>query len=305
MSRGNEGLPVFSDDKDRFLFLNLLGSISERFDVEIHAWVLMDNHYHLLLRTRNPNLSKAMQWLGATYTRKYNIRHKRQGHLFQGRFKSMLVEDDYYMFRASCYIHRNPLRAKMVKRLADYKWSSYRTYAYGDTGYDRLQKDLILSFVDQKNPHQSYRESVQKYAGEEKFFFEDMHWGIVIGTLQFAKNIKNKFKPEQPDIEIPLQKTRKDEYDIDSILKQVAGLLKCDPEIFKKSSRISQKDKTDRDLMLCLIWSTGAYTNKEIGRYFGMTYSGISRRISLRRDQLKKDCGFKHKFDEIRALIKM
>ena len=305
MSRGNEGRPVFSDNKDRTLFLNLLGDMSERFGVGVHAWVLMGNHYHLLIQTRHPNLSKAMQWLGATYTRRYNIRHKRQGHLFQGRFKSMLVEDDYYMFRVSCYIHRNPLRAKMVKRLADYKWSSYRAYAYGDTGFSWIEKGLILSFTDRENPHQSYRKIVQEYVGEEHRLFEDMHWGMVIGTLEFAKQIKSKFRPEQPDDEIPQQKARKSEYDVDATLKQAAGILGCDIEIFRKSGRISQKDKTGRDLLLCLLWKTGALTNKEIGRYFGMTYSGVSRRIGIRRNQLKKKGEFKREFDRISALIKM
>ncbi len=125
LSRGNEQRKIFTDDEDRKLFLELLGEMSERFKVEIYSYVLMTNHYHILLKTKKANISKSMQWFGVTYTQRYNIRHKRSGHLFQGRFKSFIVENDAYMLQLSCYLHRNPLRAKIIKRLADFKFSSY------------------------------------------------------------------------------------------------------------------------------------------------------------------------------------
>jgi len=92
----------------------------------------MGNHYHLLLRTRGANLSKAMQWLGLSYTTRFNFRHSRSGHLFQGRFKSMLVQNDAYLLPVSYYIHRNPLRAGMVERLREDRQSLRK--AHGDTG---------------------------------------------------------------------------------------------------------------------------------------------------------------------------
>jgi len=146
LSRGNEGRDIFNDDKDRTLFIDTLGEVSDRFSVDIFAFVLISNHYHLLLRTNHANLSKAMQWLGVTYTRRFNNRHCRSGHLFQGRFKSIVVENDAYVVELSCYIHRNPLRAGIVKRLIDYKWSTYPVYAYGRKASDWLKTDLILSF---------------------------------------------------------------------------------------------------------------------------------------------------------------
>jgi putative transposase len=105
LSRGNEGRDIFYDDKDRRYFLDALGEMSERFEVEIYAFVLMSSHYHLLLQTKGSNLSRAMQWFGVTYTRRFNNRHFRSGHLFQGRFKSRLVENDAYVVELSCYIH--------------------------------------------------------------------------------------------------------------------------------------------------------------------------------------------------------
>ena len=125
LSRGNERRNIFYDNDDRISFLEILGKMSERFEIEVYAYVLMNNHYHLLLKTNKPNISKSMQWFGTTYTRRYNIKHKRNGHLFQGRFKNFLVENDEYLTLLSCYIHRNPLRAGIVRRLVDYPWSSY------------------------------------------------------------------------------------------------------------------------------------------------------------------------------------
>ena len=144
LSRGNGRQDIFYDDSDRLLFLKTVGEMSERFEVHVCAYVLMGNHYHLLLKTPRGNLSRCMQWLGVTYTRRFNLRHLRSGHLFQGRFKSILVQDDAYLLRLTYYIHRNPLRAGIVERLADYRWSSYRCYAYGRKTPDWLSNDLIL-----------------------------------------------------------------------------------------------------------------------------------------------------------------
>ena len=131
LSRGNEHSDIFVDDKDRGDFLETVREMSQRFDIDIFAYVLMNNHYHILARTRRANLKKSMQWFGTTYTQRFNRRHFRSGHLFQGRYKSIIVQNDAYLLQLSYYIHRNPLRAGIVRRLADYRWSSYKVYAYG------------------------------------------------------------------------------------------------------------------------------------------------------------------------------
>jgi REP element-mobilizing transposase RayT len=167
LSRGNKQQAIFLSDQDRYTFLKTLGRMSERFEVDIIAFVLMDNH--LLLRTNRPNLSKSMQWLGTTYTTIFNLSHSQKGHLFQGRFKSILVENEPYLLQLSYYIHRNPLRAGIVQRLIDYPWSSYPAYAYNRRRPDWLKTDLILSQFDpDRNRHKAYREKVQQYADEKK-----------------------------------------------------------------------------------------------------------------------------------------
>jgi putative transposase len=184
LSRGNEQRDIFTDDEDRLLFLKLMGEMADRFNIKIYAYVLMSNHYHMLLKTEKSNLSKSMQWLGLTYSRRYNNRHSRSGHLFQGRFKSFLIENDSYLMRLSCYIHRNPLRAGIIGRLADYKWSSYLTYTYGRKAKRWLKTELILSQFQGNKPenNSAYRKKVQQYSEEEKQIWEDFRHGLFFGT---------------------------------------------------------------------------------------------------------------------------
>jgi len=182
LSRGNEGREIAADDRDRRTLLETLGRAADRFELEVFAYALMPNHYHLLLRTRQANLSKAMQWFGTAYTRRFNDRHQRAGHLFQGRFKSILVENDAYLMRLSFYIHRNPLRAGLAERLADYRWSSFNAYAYGAGSPAWLSTGLILSLFSDADPRKAYRDRAREYAQEEERLWEDLHHGIILGT---------------------------------------------------------------------------------------------------------------------------
>ena len=173
----------------------------------MHAYVLMDNHYHLLVCTRHANLKRAMHWFGTVYTQRYNRLYYRSGHLFQGRYKSIIVENDAYLLQLSYYIHRNPLRAGMVKRRADYRWSSYRFYGYGKKAPDWLATDLILShFKGKQDRHRNYREEVQQYAQEEKHLFENLRHGLILGSKQFVEKLRKQHLPAMPDGSIPQQR---------------------------------------------------------------------------------------------------
>src|SRR3974390_2679775 len=113
-ARGNERKPIFRDDSDRYHFVELLSDLRERFGAKVHAYVLMDNHFHLLVETPEANLSRAMQWLGVSYSIWFNRRHDRAGHLFQGRFKSQIIEDDAGWQEVARYVYLNPVRASSL-----------------------------------------------------------------------------------------------------------------------------------------------------------------------------------------------
>ncbi len=132
MCRGNQSRDIFQRQKDADLFVRCLGEMCTRNQTVVHAWCLMNNHYHLLLETPNGNLADAMKWFQGTFTQRYNARHKLWGHLFQGRYKSKVVDDSdpSYFRMVSDYIHLNPADAGLVRtgKLSEYPWSSYPLY---------------------------------------------------------------------------------------------------------------------------------------------------------------------------------
>jgi REP element-mobilizing transposase RayT len=306
LSRGNEKQDIVINDDDRKLFLDTAGEMGERFEIDLFAYVLMDNHYHLLFRTNRANLCRSMQWFGATYTKRFNLRHNRGGHLFQGRFKNMLVQNDAYLLQLSYYIHRNPLRAGMVKRLADYKWSSYRAYAYGKSHQNWLNTNVILSqFINVIDQHQAYRENMQKYSKEEQRVWEDLRHGIFVGTEKFVKKIKKRYLPDIPHAELPHQKRVIKDVNIETVLSKAAGILKCDMDLYRESSRISKSVKADRDLLIYIAWQLGVATNQQIGEKFGLTYSAVSQRVRVIKEMLNKDKELERKYRHIKSLIKI
>jgi putative transposase len=305
LSRGNEKQDIFFEDNDRRHFLDAVGEMSERFAVDIFAYVLMDNHYHLLLRTTRANLSKAMQWFGTTYTRRFNNRHSRSGHLFQGRYKSLIVENDAYLTQLSCYIHRNPLRANIVQRLASYRWSSYLEYAYGRKAQQWMSTDLILAQFAGDDPHQLYRQKVQQYAKEEANLWEDFRHSLFLGSRKFVDQIRRRYLPEQPDDDIRAQKQIAGSQDIDVTLEKAACLLGCDIEKLKQLPRVSGLDREKRDLLIYLLWQTGVFTNKKIADIFGLTYSSVSHSARVIKAELQNSPDLKAKFEQLNSLFKV
>ena len=305
LSRGNERRDIFLDDDDRTLFLTGLAEAGERFAVDVLAYVLMGNHYLLLLRTRRANLSKAMQWLGVSYTTRFNFKQSRSGHLFQGRFKSMLVENDAYLLQLSYYIHRNPLRAGMVERLADYRWSSYPAYAYEKRAPEWLNTEVILSqLVNAGERHQAYRKNAQKYATEEARLWEDLRHGFILGSRRFVETIKARYLPDAAHPEVPQQKRVAKDVDVEKVLSQAANLSGCDVEEFRRDGRVSPQRSLDRDLLLYLIRQMGNLTDNQLGGMFGLGYSAVSRRAGIFKAKLQESRALQRKFEKIKSIIK-
>jgi len=185
MCRGNGGQAIFADDQDRRIFLNALGEVCERCGWRIHAYVLMGNHYHFLLETPEPKLVVGMKWFQGTYTQRFNSRHRRWGHLFQGRYKALPIHADEagYWESVSSYIHLNPARAQLFDLknggLSDYPWSSYPAYIRssqrppwlcvkrvlgarswsdspaGRNGYCRFMKKRVSEILHSGNPREA------------------------------------------------------------------------------------------------------------------------------------------------------
>ncbi len=221
-ARGNERHDVFRDDPDRHHFIGLLAQLPERFGVLLHAYVLMPNHFHLLLETPEANLSKTGQWLNVSYSVWFNRRHQRSGHLFQGRFSAVIIEDDAAFQEVGRYLHLNPVRVKrlgldkgrravakaglttrpspeMVEerlaRLRAWTWSSYRAYA----GYCKpppwLTCDVLGALCGGRNSREeqaALREYTEQAVrdGLMERPWERLLGGVVLGTQAFAERLR-------------------------------------------------------------------------------------------------------------------
>lgn len=305
LSRGNEKRDIVSDDSDRRRLRDAIGEAAERFDLDIFAYVLMNNHYHLLLRTRQANLSRAMQWFGTTYTQRYNTRHGRSGHLFQGRFKSIIVENDAYLLRLSLYIHRNPVRAGVVERLADFPWSTYRTYAYGKAEPGWVQTDLILSQFQAADPHKAYREKAKEYAKEETRLWEDLRCGGILGTHGFVERIRREHLPQGVEAEKPQQRAVAKSIGPEEFVKRAAATLDWVPDHLVQGRRLRGEQKKARDLVVYWLWNTGWYKNDEVGRPFGMTSSSVSHCVQAMRGLVDRDKRFRERLAALNSLFKV
>lgn len=220
-SRGNERKPIFRGDRDRWTFLDALAELPERFGTRLHAYVLMENHYHLVLETPEANLSRAAHWLNVTYTTRFNRRHRRSGHLLQGRFKGVLIQTTEGLQAVGRYVHLNPVRVQglglgkedraarragvggrpkaevVAERLAvlrGYRWSSYRAYA----GYEPAPGWLWTgelgrlcggrTLKEQQAALRGYTEGAVR-EGRVDRPWADLVGGVVLGTEEYAREM--------------------------------------------------------------------------------------------------------------------
>ena len=197
MSRGNNRQDIFLSDFDRKDFLGILEESVRRFNIEVFCFCLMSNHYHLLLRTPEANLSKAMHWINATYTSRFHRRNKTGGHLLQGRYKAVLVADDSHWLDLSAYIHLNPVRAGLVEEPGSYMWSSYRDYARAKP-HNKWLKSAPLLFHhggSEAQRRKNYRKNILALTGKSPTFWCEIRDAIFYGTREQFDMLREKHPP--------------------------------------------------------------------------------------------------------------
>ncbi len=262
-SRGNERKDIFRNPVDYELFLGILKEASQRFDFLIHAFCLMPNHFHLLLETKDANLSHAMKRLLGLYTVRFNRRHKRLGHLFQGRYKALLVEKDPYFLELSRYIHLNPVKARLVKNPEDYRWSSMR-YFIKDKAPDFLEKDLTSGSFHSTGAYKTFVLEGLKEAVDP---FALALGGFLLGSENFLERLKEK-----------IAKKKQTEY-------------RGRKHIFKKPAQeiLCHLKDQDQKLSVYCLWKYARLTQREIGQRFNITHSAVSASIRRLEQRLPKD----------------
>jgi putative transposase len=257
-SRGNRREAIYEDDNDRMQWLEILSRACDRYNWRIHAYCLMDNHYHLLLETIQGNLSRGMRHLNGVYTQYFNRQHNRVGHVFQGRFKAILVEKESYLLELSRYIVLNPVRAHMVKAMDQWQWSSYLSTSGQVQKQDWLETDWLLSQFgkQRKRATEKYIDFVREGIGLPSIW-KNLSNPVFLGDEAFVDQYQK----------MVLEKTELDEV---PALQKRASL--------KPISHFQTKYE-DTNIAIKEAYLTGGHTMKEIGQHFGKHYTTISRII--------------------------
>jgi len=289
-SRGNERRKIFRDDTDRERFLDILCDYHKRYGILIHSYVLMGNHYHLVLETPQGNLLKVMHGLNGGYTGYFNRRHNRSGHLFQGRYKGILVDKDAYLLQLSRYVHLNPVKARVIDRPEGYRWSSYPAYIGEANEEAWVEYSWVLSRfdMDKDRARGKYREFVEaglKTKLEDPF--EDLYGQVVLGGEEFIDKVKGLLKGKRMGTEIAQRRRLGESPQPATVIKAVAKAFKVTEE---RITAKGKRDGTARKVALYLVQRYSGLSNDEIGELFGaIHYSAVSKAAARLREEMKRN----------------
>lgn len=286
-SRGNERKSIFLDDADRFKFFEILKNYHDRYNILIHSFVLMNNHYHFILETPKGNLLKVMHGINGGYTGYFNRKYKRSGHLFQGRYKGILVEKDAYLQQLSKYVHLNPVRAKIVERPEQFRWSSYTAYIGKEKEDKWVEYSWILSNFGKNRDaaKRKYREYVEESLNKDlENPSKDLHGQIILGSDEFIEKIRELFRGTTISKEIVECKRLLKRPTPEDIIKKVTEAFGIDVDL------INEKNIRGNSARKAAIYLAQRYCdlkNEEIGKIFGgIHYSTVSKVSARFKEEL-------------------
>jgi REP element-mobilizing transposase RayT len=256
-TRGNGREAIFLSDADRRMFLDVLAAVWKRYSWAVHAYCLMTNHYHLLVETPDANLSKGMRQLNGVYTQRFNRRHNRTGHVFQGRYKAILVQRDAYLLELARYVVLNSVRARMVRKAGDWPWSSYRAMTGDAQPPEWLETRAILAAFGE--PESKAIDGYARFIADGKDQpspWEHLKHQVFLGSDTFVESMHRKVPQDRDLREVPQAKGR-------------SRANKALPEY--------AREYRQRNDAIVAAYLSGRYTLREIGDYFSLHYSRISK----------------------------
>jgi REP element-mobilizing transposase RayT len=265
-SRGDRREDIYLDDGDRQMWLDVLSQVCARFHWRCHAWCMMDNHYHLIVETIEGNLSRGMRQLNGVYTQKVNRKHKRSGHVFQGRYKAILVEKNSYLMELSRYVVLNPVRAHRVNDVSDWPWSSYLAMIGVQPPPAWLEADGLLGQFGKSRPLaiNAYKDFVRAGIGLPAI------WGnltqqMYLGSDEFVEAMQEKLNAAFNGGDI----------------QEVPRVQRRPPA---KSLEWYEAQYEQRDSSMIAAYRSGDYTMKAIADWFGVHYATVSRVLKKAED---------------------
>jgi putative transposase len=266
-ARGDRRDAIFLNDGDRRRWLDLLGEVCDRFHWRCHAYCQMTNHYHIVVETPEGNLARGMRQLNGVYTQFINRTHRRVGHVFQGRYKGILVEKDSYLLELARYVVLNPVRARMVADAGEWPWSSYRMMTGQESAPPWLETDWLLGQFGPDRPRAicGYIDFVRAGVGLPSIW-EGLRDQIFLGSEPFVERLKQSL-PEARDLrEVPRIQRR-------PLAKPLAHYLRL----------------PDRRKAMALAYRAGGYTMQQIADAFGVHYATVSRTVRAAEEAEKSD----------------
>lgn len=303
--RGNARQSIFLSDHDRQRFLELLQRSLEIYQVHLLAFVLMTNHFHVIVRTPQANLQDFMRHFNISYTGWFNKAHKRCGHLYQGRYKSFLIDKDSYLLQVSRYLHLNPIRVKRLKDasfnekkeyLDTYQWSSYQDYV---SSPDKTFLDVDDILVRFSGKTASYRRFVEEGILESVNPFENAGGHGVLGDTSFIGTILKSLNISQPSREQPAVRRMIVRTKPDVIMKAVADIFHVAPQDIVRKN---YKGPARRVALECL-YRYGGMNQREIGDMMGVDYSSVSVARKRLHEALPKDPVLQRIFRRLESLL--
>jgi putative transposase len=264
-SRGNGRADIFLDDTDRQTFLDVLDHVVERYNWLCHAYCLLDNHYHLVIETPDPNLSLGMRQVNGVYTQAFNRAHQREGHVFQGRYKAILVEKESHLLELCRYVVLNPVRAGMASKPDEWKWSSYNSTAYAVNVPKYLTIGWVLGqFADKTIPaRQRYRRFVADGLFVQTSPWKNLAGQVFLGSENFVARLQELIGDKKEIKEIPRA-------------QRYSGR----PSLDRLFTDIQTKNKQYRNKLMREAHISHGYTLKKIGDYLGIHYTTVSKTLS-------------------------
>jgi len=294
-SRGNEQKDVFKSRKDREKFFSYLESATERYGARIHCYCLMSNHYHLLMETPEGNLSQIMRHINGAYTTYFNVKRRRVGHLFQGRYKAILVEADRHAKELSRYIHLNPVRAGMVARPEEHVWSTYRAFIGQGPTPGWVRRDFILGYFapNVTSAQQRYRKFVEDLLGKTCDSPLESAVGVILGPPGFIEEVTARhLQGKRVDREVPALRELVARPSPEQIVRAVEAVIGDDAKQARRAS-----------IYFCQRFS--GLKLRDLGAHFNVRESAISeasRRFCLK---LQGDESLRDAVGKIREVLKI
>jgi REP element-mobilizing transposase RayT len=288
ISRGERRDEIFFNDTDKLKFLEKLGEAVDKFNLKIHSYVLMRNHYHLLKETPEGNLSKAMHYINTSYSNWFKSKHQIVGSVFQGRYKSILVEKEAYFLTLSAYIHLNPVRAEIANKPEEYGWSSFNDYLRFEKSISWIfSGDILKMFAGDRKAYKTFVHNFMIKGKEIKKEDISGKYGI-LGSDEFRDQMVKKFYPEAKKID---QRERPD-------LKHLTLLDRENiKNIIVKTFKVEEKDlftkKRGNIYRKIYLYGLKKYSDlslREIGEMMEMDYAAVSQMVNrFAADLEKKD----------------